>query len=545
MKKIAKLLSVLAIVAMLVSSVPTFVVANAETAVYQSELSELEQAIYDGYTNVSSSIILRSYKATYSDVQAAVEGVFKKCPDIFYVSKTIALSISQDGTVNSVIPEYIYDADGIEAAKKELEAAVAEIMGDFSDSMTDVQKMLLIHDRVIFNAHYNITGLNSDTLTDEDFTSYGVLVKKTGVCESYAKAFKYCADRCGIKSEIVTSSDHMWNQVYLDGKWYNVDLTHDDPTPDLFSNVKHTHFLFSDEKAKKTLGYTSAYETNGADDTLYDDAFWTKSISSFFMAGDVCVYSNGDDGTICTYDFNTGAKTTLVTLTTANRWKLSSGSNTYYVTYYCRPFYYNGYIYYNTPKEICTIRPDGTGNSIIYTYSVDDCQIYGLGYYNGVPSFTVRTAPSAADNIIPLSNTTKILTAINVTSQPDKTVYLTGEAIDLSGITVTASYSDGSTFDLIDSDYTVSSFDSSTVGKKQLTVSYGSKTCPLYLSVVDNGDLDSDYTVTSSDLLVLQQHFLAVNTLSPDMIFVADFDKNNIIDAADLSVLQTKILGIF
>ena len=110
---------------------------------------------------------------------------------------------------------------------------------------------------------------------------------------------------------------------------------------------------------------------------------------------------------------------------------------------------------------------------------------------------------------------------------------------------VTASYSDSSKFDLLDTDYTVSSFDSSSVGSKSLTVAYGGKTCPLDLSVVDYGDIDMDYSWTSADLLKLQQHFFEINVLSDMEFTLADNDKNGVVDSTDILTLQTKILGIF
>ena len=44
--------------------------------------------------------------------------------------------------------------------------------------------------------------------------------------------------------------NHMWNKVKVDGKWYNLDLTSDDPTPNLSSLANHTYFLLSDEELK-------------------------------------------------------------------------------------------------------------------------------------------------------------------------------------------------------------------------------------------------------------------------------------------------------
>ena len=72
------------------------------------------------------------------------------------------------------------------------------------------------------------------------------------------------------------------------------------------------------------------------------------------------------------------------------------------------------------------------------------------------------------------------LTELQVTA-PEKTVYEIGDELDLTGLKVTAIYSDGTTQD-VTSDVEISGFDSETAGEKIITVSYG--------------ELDTSFTVT-------------------------------------------------
>lgn len=66
--------------------------------------------------------------------------------------------------------------------------------------------------------------------------------------------------------------------------------------------------------------------------------------------------------------------------------------------------------------------------------------------------------------------------SIAVTTQPIKTEYDIGDALDLSGMVVTATMSDGTTAELGEGEYTVSEFDSSTAGEKTITVTYAADT---------------------------------------------------------------------
>lgn len=74
------------------------------------------------------------------------------------------------------------------------------------------------------------------------------------------------------------------------------------------------------------------------------------------------------------------------------------------------------------------------------------------------------------------------LTGIKVAALPAKTVYEIGEELDTTGLSIEASYDDG-TKETITSGFTVSGFDSSTVGSQTVTVSYGEQSTTFTVTV--------------------------------------------------------------
>ncbi len=69
-------------------------------------------------------------------------------------------------------------------------------------------------------------------------TAYGALINHEGVCESYTRAFKAAMDRLGIPCVMIMGvythgendyEQHIWDAVEIDGEWYGVDVTMDDP----------------------------------------------------------------------------------------------------------------------------------------------------------------------------------------------------------------------------------------------------------------------------------------------------------------------------
>ncbi|MBE5800743.1 MAG: hypothetical protein E7319_00455 [Clostridiales bacterium] len=122
------------------------------------------------------------------------------------------------------------------------------IDSEIDDSMSDYSRALALHDWLIYNANYDYT-----------YTYYeaaGVLLYGTGVCDSYARAYLMLLTAAGIECMIVSGTagsgsnpntwgNHAWNLAKLDGQWYHIDCTWDDPGQG--GSERHQYFCVSDE----------------------------------------------------------------------------------------------------------------------------------------------------------------------------------------------------------------------------------------------------------------------------------------------------------
>ncbi len=115
-------------------------------------------------------------------------------------------------------------------------AAVDVIDSVITEDMTDVEKEKAIHDYLCINMDYDIPAVDDESKADPDADNpYGMLVGHYGICSGYASTFKLFMDCLDIECIIVEGKangleeDHAWNKVHIDGKWYNVDVTWDDP----------------------------------------------------------------------------------------------------------------------------------------------------------------------------------------------------------------------------------------------------------------------------------------------------------------------------
>ena len=99
--------------------------------------------------------------------------------------------------------------------------------------MSEYEMVKAIHDYIVNNTQYDYDRLLNGTVPDISHSPLGVLQYGVAVCQGYAYAFELLCDLSGIECDFVGGvaggGGHAWNQVKVDGKWYNVDTTWDDP----------------------------------------------------------------------------------------------------------------------------------------------------------------------------------------------------------------------------------------------------------------------------------------------------------------------------
>lgn len=103
--------------------------------------------------------------------------------------------------------------------------------------MTETEKIRTVHNWIVCNTTYN------DKYYDrgDSFNHVSNLLNnKTGVCQGYSVTFYIFMKQMGIPCTLVMGNtddvSHAWNAVKLDGNWYYIDVTWDDPVVNRTSN---------------------------------------------------------------------------------------------------------------------------------------------------------------------------------------------------------------------------------------------------------------------------------------------------------------------
>lgn len=178
--------------------------------------------------------------------QSAIEAYTYDNPDVFYLSPnkmylnvettTSASGVSYNVYINSgnednYFTDEFSSEEQIENAIRQIEQVKNELMSQKTGNTYDDIKM--VHDYLVDNIEYDTT-ISNDNIYDV----YGALINHVAVCEGYARSFKYILDEMEIPCVLVIGTGtnsrgeterHAWNYVELQGSWYAVDCTWDDP----------------------------------------------------------------------------------------------------------------------------------------------------------------------------------------------------------------------------------------------------------------------------------------------------------------------------
>ena len=279
--KFAALFTAMAMVTAMLSAVnmPSTAVyaASAADGYFYSQLSKDAQIFYKAMEQMDNGGVFRSGAsfdlvaeglltsqqaegygpgALLSLYGAARDAFYADHADIFYVDfsyLTLRVTVDSSGKTHvylgagrsdSYYTKGFTDKAQIDAAITEYEAAINNIVSGAQGvaaedgSSRSAEMVKYVHDYIVDHTSYRLEDRCSQGNAGFVRTAYGSVVKGEAVCEGYSRAFKAVMDRLGIPCVLVygvymydknTPEEHMWCQVQLDGTWYAVDATMDDP----------------------------------------------------------------------------------------------------------------------------------------------------------------------------------------------------------------------------------------------------------------------------------------------------------------------------
>lgn len=140
-----------------------------------------------------------------------------------------------------VTQSYLMDAVQAQQTEQQVNAIIS---ATGVQALSDYEKIKFVNDYIVKNTVYS-----TQTVTSPH-SAYTVAFEGKGVCQGYALLAQKMFQQLGIEAQYVVGEvdgeGHAWNLVQLDGQWYHLDVTWNDPLPDRGNEVRYGYFLVSD-----------------------------------------------------------------------------------------------------------------------------------------------------------------------------------------------------------------------------------------------------------------------------------------------------------
>ncbi|SFU37959.1 Transglutaminase-like superfamily protein [Clostridium sp. DSM 8431] len=206
-----------------------------------SQKMTIMNAIREALINLQTQIDLTSYVSYITTSKIGMNLYFDtlyEYPELFYPDLTISCTYYTSKSTGNITRyylkvSYLYSSSVINSMKASLTAKVNEIKNNYLyNASGNLEKEYIIHDYLLENCTYDTSG----NLPTSAHTSYAVLITGKAVCDGYSKAAKLLFNECGIDAGIITSDsmNHAWNYIKMNGYYYYLDITWDDPVPETY-----------------------------------------------------------------------------------------------------------------------------------------------------------------------------------------------------------------------------------------------------------------------------------------------------------------------
>ncbi len=232
-----------------------------------SELKSLPNnaALVEAYEKIAEAVqncqttVAMDEKLTESEILTVFYHYHADYPQHFWCDGSIRYSVSERSKkVTQVQLQYTLVGDQLLQAQTNFKNAVIDLLEIAATGKDEYERELLLHDALAKRVTYQEG--------EDAHNAYGALVKGKAVCEGYSRAFQYLLYQSGIQCLMAEGSSinpstglsesHAWNVVCVDGQYYHVDLTWDDPddvkTPVMYPYFNLTTLQISDDHTIKS-----------------------------------------------------------------------------------------------------------------------------------------------------------------------------------------------------------------------------------------------------------------------------------------------------
>ncbi|SDB42726.1 Transglutaminase-like superfamily protein [Ruminococcaceae bacterium FB2012] len=195
----------------------------------EERLRQGSLVMLDGLRSHSESISFEGLGISEKELNELFDLMICCDPELGWIDYNYEVDHDEGDVIAHAYFTYKLSPEEEKTAVEKLRAEVSKVAAE-TEGYSDFDRVLYFHD-------YIIAGCDYSEASDSAWSAYGCLIDGKAVCEGYSKALIALCEETGMLCLPVGGSTdregqelHMWNKVMMDGEWYNMDLTWDDPT---------------------------------------------------------------------------------------------------------------------------------------------------------------------------------------------------------------------------------------------------------------------------------------------------------------------------
>jgi len=217
-------------------------------------LTDIEKIVQESMENRQNTVVIKYKGKTYKLLDIISDYIAKAIEADEYLNysyRSVNMSYKAYGTDITITLKFTYyeAAEEINYVDQKVQTILSQII---KPGMNEHEKVKAVHDYLVLNLAYD-TRLSNNS-------PYSALTEGTTACNGYAMLAYKMLKELGIEVRLISgvassqafiTQNHAWNMVKLDGNWYHLDVTWDDPVPDEPGRILYDYYLLTDKEISK------------------------------------------------------------------------------------------------------------------------------------------------------------------------------------------------------------------------------------------------------------------------------------------------------
>lgn len=360
------------------------------------DVSAFNDFVYDKLIAQAEEIDVTTFALTPEALRSAYSNLINDSPELFYLDTLYYYATSGD-IVSTFHPCYLYTGADLQSRIRSFNAAVSRIASYANRASTTLGKLMLANEYFCLNFEY-----------DNSYSIYGpdqLFSQGTGVCQAYMLGYAAVLDRLGIPNTHATSTamNHTWNLVQVDGNWYHIDVTWNDPSGLASHFASYSYFMLSDSGIRNAEHHNWAAQVS-AGNSKYDNFFWRSTYHPLPVLGSTVYYVAPDAQdyalrTIKAYNLSTQTESTLFSYSLY----AADGSCSFYDG--IDPFWVtDSRIYYAVQNALYSANRDGSNPRLEYVAADPSAFIWAVHLDGSTLNLFLSSTPFHEGLVVPFTS---------------------------------------------------------------------------------------------------------------------------------------------